>query len=339
MEWIKLTMSEANSPNPPASPSHFIRVEAEALNRLANRLDGDMRPAMDYALALISNAAASGHRVAVTGIGKSGIIARKIAATLSSTGTSACFLHPAEALHGDLGMLVRGDLIVALSYSGETEELLRLLPEFTRLGLPLISLTGCLTSSLARASAVALDVSVSEEACSLNLAPTASTTVMLALGDAIALELSRRSGFAPHDFADLHPGGRLGRRLTRVRDLMHSGEALPRVTPTTLMPQVIHEMSHKKLGMTTVLTATGELAGIVSDGDLRRLLERVGPQSLERSAGDIMNSSPQMIAPTAFATEALAQMEERKITSLVVVEDGRVHGVVHLHDLWELAPR
>ena len=323
----------------PDSPAQFVRVEAAALTSLAERLESTMHVALEQALQLLAQHSQAGHRIALTGIGKSGIIARKIAATLSSTGTAACFLHPAEALHGDLGMLVRGDLVVALSYSGETEELLRLLPEFSRLGLPLISLTGCLSSSLARASAVALDVSVSEEACSLNLAPTASTTVMLALGDAIALELSRRSGFASHDFADLHPGGRLGRRLARVRDLMHSGESLPHVTPATPMPQVIHEMSHKKLGMTTVLTAAGDLAGIVSDGDLRRLLERIGPQSLERSAGEIMNANPHTIAPTAFAAEALAQMEERKITSLVVVEDSRVQGVVHLHDLWELAPR
>ncbi len=323
----------------PDNPAQFVRVEAAALTSLAERLESTMKAALEQALQLLAQHSTAGHRIALTGIGKSGIIARKIAATLSSTGTSACFLHPAEALHGDLGMLGRGDLVVALSYSGETEELLRLIPEFTRLGLPLISLTGCLSSSLARASIVALDVSVSEEACSLNLAPTASTTVMLALGDAIALELSRRSGFAPHDFADLHPGGRLGRRLARVRDLMHSGDAIPQVSPATPMPQVIHEMSHKKLGMTTVLTDAGELAGIVSDGDLRRLLERVGPRSLERTAGDIMNVYPQTIAPTAFATEALAHMEERKITSLVVVDQGQVLGVVHLHDLWELAPR
>ncbi len=323
----------------PDNPAQFVRVEAAALTQLAERLESTMDSALEQALQLLAEHSTSGHRIALTGIGKSGIIARKIAATLSSTGTAACFLHPAEALHGDLGMLVRGDLVVALSYSGETEELLRLLPEFRRRGLPLISLTGCLSSTLAGASVVALDVSVSEEACSLNLAPTASTTVMLALGDALALELSRRAGFAPHDFADLHPGGRLGHRLARVRDLMHFGDALPRVALTTPMPEVIHEMSRKKLGMTTVLTAQNTLAGIVSDGDLRRLLERVGPHVLERTAGDIMNPSPQTIAPTAFATEALADMEERKITSLVVVEDGVVEGVVHLHDLWQLAPR
>jgi arabinose-5-phosphate isomerase len=293
---------------------------------------------------LLSARAKTGQRIAVTGLGKSGLIARKIAATLNSTGTRAIFLHPVEALHGDLGALAPGDIVLALSYSGETEELLRLLPAFGRLGTTLISFTGCLTSSLAIGSAVALDVSVTEEACGMNLAPTASTTVMLALGDALALELSRRSGFQPHQFADLHPGGRLGRRLARVRDLMHMGEELPWVSPSTPMSQVIHEMSHKKLGMTTVLTPAGKkgkfkLAGIVSDGDLRRLLDRVGPHALERTAGDIMNRTPQIIGPNEFASDALVQMEARKITSLVVVEHDLVLGVVHLHDLWQMAPR
>ena len=314
-------------------------MEAAALTRLADRLESDLRPAMEHALAMLTSRSADGRRIAVTGVGKSGIIARKIAATLSSTGTAAYFLHPMDALHGDLGMLALGDLVVALSYSGETEELLKLLPAFARLGLPIIALTGCMTSTLSSVAAVTLDVSVSEEACSLNLAPTASTTVMLALGDALALELSRRSGFRPHDFADLHPGGRLGRRLAKVRDLMHAGEALPHVSAATPMPQVIYEMSRKKLGMTTVLAPGGKLAGIVSDGDLRRLLERVGPQALERLAGDVMNRTPQVVSPGALASEALAQMEERKITSLVVVQAGVVEGVVHLHDLWQLAPK
>jgi arabinose-5-phosphate isomerase len=318
-----------------------VRVEAAALRLLADRLDGEMRPALDRAIALLSQAAATGHRIAVTGLGKSGIIARKIAATMNSTGTSACFLHPVEALHGDLGMLTRGDVVIALSYSGETEELLRLLPIFKRLGMPVLALTGSPESTLARSAEVALDVSVPEEACALNLAPTASTTTMLALGDALALELSRKSGFRPDDFADLHPGGPLGRRLARVRDLMHTGDELPRVTPSTPMPEVIHEMSRKRLGMTTVLKPTPKsarkpgvtLSGIISDGDLRRLLERVGPHALDRTAGDIMNRTPQTIAPTAFASAALAQMEEKKITSLVVVQDGLVEGVIHMHDL------
>jgi arabinose-5-phosphate isomerase len=333
----------------PSNPSQYVRVEAEALARLADRLDGEMRPTVEHALALMAARPAAGQRIAVTGLGKSGLIARKIVATLNSTGTRAIFLHPVEALHGDLGALAPGDLVLALSYSGETEELLRLLPAFARLGTTLISFTGCMTSSLANGSAAALDVSVAEEACSLNLAPTASTTVMLALGDALALELSRRSGFRPRDFAELHPGGRLGRRLARVRDLMHGGEELPWVSPSTPMSQVIYEMSRKKLGMTTVLTAADkegkfqegkfQLAGIVSDGDLRRLLERVGPHALERTAGDIMNRTPLTIAPNEFASDALVQMEARKITSLVVVEQDLVLGVVHLHDLWQLAPR
>jgi arabinose-5-phosphate isomerase len=323
----------------PANPAQFVRVEAAALLRLAERMESDLRPAVDHALAMIAGRALEGRRIAVTGIGKSGIIAHKIAATLSSTGTPAYFLHPTEALHGDLGMLQLGDLVIALSYSGETEELLRLLPAFARLGLPLIAMTGCTTSTLASVAAVTLDVSVSEEACSLNLAPTASTTVMLALGDALAMELSRRAGFKPVNFAELHPGGRLGRRLARVSELMHSGEAMPHVSPATPLAEVIHEMSRKKLGMTTVLGPGKVLAGIVSDGDLRRLLERVGPRAVERTAGDIMNRAPQTVSPSALASEALAQMEERKITSLVAVDKGVVEGVVHLHDLWALAPR
>ena len=324
-------------PTEPQTPSQFVRVEAQALTQLADRLDSTMQPALENALNLIAACTATHHRVITTGIGKSGIIARKVAATLNSTGTPAAFLHPVEALHGDLGAVSPGDVLVALSYSGETEELLRLLPAIERLGLAIVAFTGCLTSTLASVATVALDTSVSAEACHNNLAPTASTTVMLALGDALALELSRRSGFRPQHFADLHPGGRLGRKLARVRDLMHAGDALPRVTPATLMPAVIHEMSHKKLGMTTVLESK-TLAGIISDGDLRRLLERIGPQALERTAGNIMNPSPRTIAPTAFASEALLQMEERKITSLVVVENNQVLGVIHLHDLWQLNP-
>jgi arabinose-5-phosphate isomerase len=331
----------------PTSPSRFVRIEAAALTQLADRLDGEMRPALDAMLALLSRVSADGRRIAVTGIGKSGIIARKIAATMNSTGTAACFLHPVEALHGDLGMLRPGDVVLALSYSGETQELLRLLPACTRLGITILSFTGNPSSTLAAASVVSVNVSVTEEACSFNLAPTASTTAMLALGDAIALELSFQSGFQPTQFADLHPGGPLGQRLARVQDLMHTGDALPRVTPSTTMPEVIHEMSRKRLGMTTVLKPTPKsaklpghtLAGIIADGDLRRLLERVGPHALERTAGDIMNRSPQTIAPTAFASDALARMEERKITSLVVVEDGMVLGVIHMHDLGQLATR
>jgi arabinose-5-phosphate isomerase len=323
-----------------SAPSHFVRVEAEALVRLADRLDTNMSGPFEQAVQLLAASTERGSRVAVTGLGKSGIIARKMAATFNSTGTRACFLHPVEALHGDLGMMSPGDIVVALSYSGETEELLRLLPALERLALPVIALTGCPRSTLGSLAAVALDCSVSEEACNLNLAPTASTTVMLALGDALALELSRRSGFEAIDFAGLHPGGKLGRRLALVRDLMHTGDNLPRVSPSTPMVQVIHEMSHRKLGMTTVVregkSGRLELAGIISDGDLRRMLERAGPHALERTAADIMNRNPCTITPTSFASDALALMEERKITSLVVMDDG-VAGVVHLHDLWQLS--
>jgi arabinose-5-phosphate isomerase len=312
------------------------------------RLDSEMLETFNSAVDLLTGCADRGHRVILTGIGKSGLIARKIAATLSSTGTPAHFLHPAEALHGDLGIVVPGDIAIALSASGETEEVLRLVPIFKRLSIPLISLTGSLNSTLAQSSEIALDSGVTEEACTLNLAPTASTTVMLALGDAIAIEVSRRRNFQVEDFADLHPGGRLGRRLTPVRDLMHSGDALPQVTASTPMTQVIYEMSRKKLGMTTVLSeplsklgqGRAHLLGIISDGDLRRLLEREGPHALEHSAGEIMNSKPVTIEADALAPTALALMEHRKITSLVVTEPGdrerQVVGVVHLHDLWKL---
>ena len=328
--------SEVTSPSDPLRPSEFVRIEAAALNELATRLDNAMLTPFTQAADLLLQFAERRGRIVVTGIGKSGIIARKIAATLRSTGTPAHFLHAAEATHGDLGMLGAGDIVLALSYSGETEELLRLLPTLKRLNVTLIAISGCSTSTLAQASDIFLDTSVSAEACSLNLAPTASTTVMLALGDALALEVSRRRGWKAEDFADLHPGGRIGKRLSRVRDLMHTGEALPQVSPSTPMPQVIHEMSHKKLGMTTVLEA-GALVGMISDGDLRRLLERDGPHALERTAGEIMNPHPRTIDGSAFAAEALALMEERKITSLIVTDvDGLALGVIHLHDLWTL---
>jgi arabinose-5-phosphate isomerase len=321
----------------PARPSDFVRIEAAALTELALRLDNAMLDPFDQAVDLLIHTIASNSRIIVTGIGKSGIIARKIAATLRSTGTPAHFLHPSEALHGDLGMLSRSDTIIALSASGETEELLRLLPLFKRFADKLITLCGCPTSTLVQASDIFLDTSVSTEACPHNLAPTASTTVMLALGDALALEVSHRRGWKAEDFADLHPGGRLGKRLARVRDLMHTGDALPQVAPATPMPQVIYEMSRKKLGMTTVLNSEGHLQGMISDGDLRRLLERDGPHALERTAGEIMNPRPLTIDGAAFASSALALMEEKKITSLIVTApDGQAEGVLHLHDLWTL---
>jgi arabinose-5-phosphate isomerase len=319
-------------------PSAFVRIEAAALHELALRLDEAMLGPFTRAVDHLIAATDTQHRIIVTGIGKSGIIARKIAATLRSTGTPAHFLHAAEAVHGDMGMLAAGDTVVALSYSGETDELLRLLPTLKRLTITLISFTSCATSTLAQASDIFFDTSVSTEACPLNLAPTASTTVMLALGDALALEVSRRRGWKAEDFADLHPGGRIGRRLARVRELMHSGDALPQVSHSTPMPQVIYEMSRKKLGMTTVLaTESGHLAGMISDGDLRRLLERDGSHALEHTAADIMNPYPVTIDGSALASSALALMEEKKITSLIVITpDGQVEGVVHLHDLWTL---
>jgi arabinose-5-phosphate isomerase len=328
--------SKATSPSDSPRPSEFVRIEAAALNELALRLDTTMLTPSTQAIDHLLQAAKSQSRVIVTGIGKSGIIARKIAATLRSTGTPAHFLHAAEAIHGDLGMLAPGGIVIALSYSGETEELLRLLPTLKRLNTTLIAICGCSTSTLAQASSIFLDVSVSTEACTLNLAPTASTTVMLALGDALALEVSRIHKWTPEDFADLHPGGRIGRRLARVRELMHTSDALPEVSESTPMPQVIYEMSRKKLGMTTVLKE-GQLTGMISDGDLRRLLERDGPRALEHTAAEIMNPHPHTIEGSALASSALAIMEDKKITSLIVVAPGgRVEGVVHLHDLWTL---
>ena len=324
----------------PSSPSNLIRVEARALESLADRLDHAMLDAFAQATDLLTAASDRKSRVMLTGIGKSGLIARKIAATLTSTGTPAHFLHPSEALHGDIGAVCPGDIAIALSASGETEELLRLIPILKRLEVTLIAFTGSLASSLARASAIVLDSSITEEACVLNLAPTASTTVMLALGDALAIEVSRRRNFQPQDFADLHPGGHLGRRLTPVRELMHSGDALPRVSPATPMSEVIYEMSRKKLGMTTVLSHSDDhLLGIVSDGDLRRLLEREGPHALEHTASEIMNPQPVTIDAGTLAPAALALMEQKKITTLIITEGAQTSiavGVVHLHDLWAL---
>ncbi len=310
---------------------NVVRIEAEALRALAERLAGPMAAPFERAVDLLF--ACSG-RVVVTGMGKSGLVARKIAATLSSTGTPSLFLHPAEAVHGDLGMLVRGDTVVALSSSGETEEILTLLATMKRLETRLVVMTGEMNSTLAQAADVALDCSVAKEACSLGLAPTASTTTMLALGDALAVALAEKRGFKEQDFADLHPGGKLGKKLARVSSLMHSGEALPKVTPQTRMPEVIYEMSRKKLGVTTVIEKD-RLVGIISDGDLRRLLEARGKDAMDLTAGECMTRSPKTIAPDEFATAALSIMEQKKITSLVVVDgDHRVQGIIHLHDLW-----
>ena len=316
------------------TPAELVRTEAAALEALAKRLDGPMLAEFDRAVDLVVRCGEGNGRVVVTGMGKSGVIAQKIAATLSSTGSPALFLHPAEAVHGDLGVLMPGDVVVALSASGETEEILRLLATLKRKGDALVSFCCNLQSTLAQASDVVLDCSVEREACGLNLAPTASTTSMLALGDALAVAVSLRKGFKAEDFAELHLGGKLGKQLAKVRDLMHAGEDVPVVAPNTRMSDVIFEMSSKKLGMTTVQEA-GKLRGVISDGDLRRLLEREGGAALSKTAGEAMNVNPRTIAAGELAARALAILEERKITSLVVTDGtDKVEGVVHLHDLW-----
>jgi arabinose-5-phosphate isomerase len=315
-------------------PAELVRTEAAALEALASRLDGPMATPFDQAVDLIVRCGESNGRVVVTGMGKSGIIAQKIAATLSSTGSPALFLHPAEAVHGDLGVLMPGDVVVALSASGETEEILRLLATLKRKGDALVSFCCNLNSTLAQASDVALDCGVEREACGMNLAPTASTTAMLALGDALAVAVSLRKGFRAEDFAELHPGGKLGKQLAKVRDLMHAGNDVPVVALTTPMTDVIYEMSSKKLGITTV-QEDGHLRGVISDGDLRRLLEREGGAALTRTAGEAMHVNPRTIGEDELAAKALAILEERRITSIVVVDsESRVVGIVHLHDLW-----
>ncbi len=307
-----------------------LKIEAQAIQDVLARLDTTFEKAVDLLFACKG-------RVVLTGMGKSGLVARKISATFSSTGTPSFFLHPGEALHGDLGMLARGDTLIAVSYGGETEEIIHLLEALKRLEIPLITLTGNLKSTLAEASDVALDVSVKEEACTLNLAPTASTTVAMAVGDALAVSLLERRDFRHDDFAALHPAGRLGKKLLRVEHLMHAADALPRVSFETKMPDVFHEMSAKKLGMTTVLNPNGSLAGIITDGDLRRLMEKQGGATLSLTAGDAMTRNPQTIGPHVLASEALNAMEKKKITSIVVVDESqKVVGVVHLHDLWTL---
>ncbi len=315
-------------------PAALVRTEAAALLALAARLEGAMAADFAHAVELVVHCGAGNGRVVVTGMGKSGIIAQKVAATLSSTGSPALFLHPAEAVHGDLGVLMPGDVVIALSASGETEEILRLLVTLKRKGDALISFCCNLQSTLAQASDVALDCSVEREACGLNLAPTASTTAMLALGDALAIAVSLRKGFRAEDFAELHPGGKLGKQLARVRNLMHTREDVPVVAPHTPMTDVIYEMSSKKLGMTTVQEG-GRLRGVISDGDLRRLLEHEGGAALSKTAGEAMNPHPRTIGADELAAKALAILEERKITSLIVVDaEQHVEGVVHLHDLW-----
>lgn len=312
------------------SARRVLRIEAQAIEGLIHRLDSQFDRALDLLLKCQG-------RVVVTGMGKSGIIARKVAATFSSTGTPAIFLHPAEALHGDLGMLVRNDVFVAISYSGESEEILLLLETVKRLAVSLITLTGNPRSTLGAASDVVLDISVKEEACSLNLAPTASTTAALAMGDALAIALFEKRGFTPEDFAALHPGGKLGVRLRRVEHVMHGGDDRPMVSPATKIPDVIYEISRKGLGLAAVVENGGILVGIVTDGDLRRLMQKRPKEVLELTAQACMTRSPVTVRKTEFAAAVLRLMEERKITSVLVVdEQKRLEGVVHIHDLWTL---
>lgn len=318
--------------------SNVVRIEAEALRELADRIAGPMAQDFDCAVERLHSCTG---RVVVTGMGKSGIIARKIAATLNSTGTPALYMHPADAVHGDLGMVVKGDVVLALSFSGETEEILQLLATIRRTGVTLLTITGDKLfppnahkrSTLAQAAEVALDCSIDKEACPMGLAPSASTTAMLALGDALALALAVKRGFKEEDFANLHPGGKLGKKLARVAQLMHSGDAVPRVNRDTKMPDVIYEMSRKGLGITTVVDG-GKLLGVISDGDLRRLLEK-RKDILSLTAGECLTTGAKTIAPDEFAMTALNIMEQKKITSLVVTdEQGTVQGIIHLHDLW-----
>jgi arabinose-5-phosphate isomerase len=305
-----------------------LEIEARTLSQLISRLDSRFERAVETLLACRG-------RVVVAGMGKSGLVGQKISATFSSTGTPSFFLHPAEALHGDLGRLVRNDVLVALSYSGETEELLQLLDTVKRLGIALITLTGSPASTLGRASDVVIDAGVPQEACPLGLAPTASTTAMLALGDALAMALLEKRGFTEEDYAHLHPGGGLGVKLRRVEHLMHTGESAPRVNPQTPIPEVIYEMSRKGLGHTTVVDGEDRLVGFISDGDLRRFFERQGDRSLGLRAADCMTRSPLTIHRQDLATRALNLMESRKITALPVVDpQGRLEGVLHIHDLW-----
>ena len=304
-----------------------LETEAAAILALLERLDGKFSCAVELLLHCKG-------RVIFTGIGKSGIIGQKIAATMTSTGTPSVFLHAADAIHGDMGIIQPDDVVVALSYSGQTDELLRLLESIKRLGAKLIAITGDPKSSLAQAADVALDCSVVQEACPMNLVPTASTTAALALGDALAMTLLVEKGFREDDFASLHPGGKLGKRLMRVETLMHSGANCPVVREDTRMRDVIYEMSSKKLGMTCVVDGREQLVGIITDGDLRRHMERAD-DILSRAAADVMTKHPISVRGSMFAVEALNIMEQRKITSLVVTDGTRLAGVLHLHDLWQ----
>ncbi|HWG58511.1 MAG TPA: KpsF/GutQ family sugar-phosphate isomerase [Candidatus Acidoferrales bacterium] len=307
-----------------------LRIEAEAISGLIGRLNEGFERAVELVYACEG-------RVVATGVGKSGLIGRKIAATLASTGTPAFFLHAADALHGDLGMLTEKDVLLAISASGETEELVELLESVKRLGVRLIALTSSTSSTLGAASDVALDIAVKEEACSLNLAPTASTAAALAMGDALAIAVLERRGFQEDDFAALHPGGRLGKKLRRLGALMHTGDDLPRVGAAAKMPDVIYEMSRKGLGLAAVTDDGGRLLGIITDGDLRRVMQKRRENVLDLTAADCMTKNPVTLPRTELAAGALRLMEEKKITAVLIVDaGGRLEGVVHVHDLWTL---
>jgi len=309
--------------------AEVLETEAAAIRGLLGQLDDRFDRAVDLLRACTG-------RVVCTGMGKSGIIMKKIAATLASTGTPAFFLHPAEAVHGDLGMIVPGDAVLAASYSGTTEELLRLVETLKRLGVPLVVITGNDRSPLARHADLHLPAAIDREACPLNLAPTASTTAMLAMGDALAMALLEARGFTREDFALLHPAGRLGKRLLKVAQLMHHGAALPAVTADTPMREAIYEMSRKKLGITAVVDGAGQLLGCISDGDLRRGLQ-VDDGLMRHTAGECMTGNPRTIHGSELAAAALKVMEDHRITSLFVCDEaGRLEGIVHLHDLWRL---
>ncbi len=308
------------------SARKVLRIEGDSIEALGSRLGEE------FAIAVDLLKTCSG-RIVFAGMGKSGLVCRKIAATFASTGTPSLFLHPAEGGHGDLGMLAKGDVLVAVSNSGETQELIRLLPAVKRLGIPIISMTGGLSSTLAARADVVLDISVTEEACPLNLAPTASTTVTMALGDALAVALLEARGFTEDDFAFFHPIGALGRRLLTVSEIMHTGDEIPRVDLGTTMREALFEITSKQLGFTTVQDGDGRLLGIITDGDLRRSLEKVS-DPLSLTAGEVMTHSPKVINADALAAKALQLMESNKIMNLVIVDsEDRVAGVIHMHDI------
>jgi arabinose-5-phosphate isomerase len=329
MGQLEMT-TNATKPTALETAKRVLQIESAAIADLIGRLDGTFEAAVELLYSC-------GGRIVVAGVGKSGLIGRKIAATFASTGSPALFLHAGEALHGDLGMVISNDVLIVITASGETEELVELIESAKMRGIKMITLTASPRSTVAAASDVILDIAVKEEACSLNLAPTASTAAAMAMGDALAVALYERRGFKEEDFAALHPGGRLGRKLRRIESLMHAGDGLPRVAPETKMPDVIYEMSRKGLGLTAVTDAAGKLLGIVTDGDLRRMMGARKQSVLELTAIDCMTKNPVTLPKTELAARALRVMEEKKITSVLIVDAGGVlEGVLHVHDLWSM---